>query len=54
MIYLVDIDNKRAKQELELLESKYSFELATSKSNLEECSKEIKNLKSEVRLTTYS
>lgn len=38
----------RAKQELEILENKYSFDLIDCKTNLEEFTKEIEILKSEV------
>lgn len=43
-----------AKQEIEILENKYSQDLATYKSNLEKCAKEYEDLKTEVNFTFFT
>lgn len=45
------MEKLRTKQEFDVLENRYSFDLIACKTNLEECTKEINNLKSEVNLT---
>lgn len=42
------MDKIRTKQELDVLENKYSLDLIACKIDLEECTKEIDNLMSEV------
>lgn len=44
----MSLEKIKAKQELEILENRYSYELNSYKINLEECTKEINNLRSEV------
>lgn len=44
----MNLEKIRAKQELENLENKYSFDLIDCKTNLEEFTKEVDILKSEV------
>lgn len=48
LIYFVNVDKIRTKQELELLENKFSLDLLTYKTNLEEFTTELENLKAEV------
>jgi len=43
----------RTKQDMEMLENKFSLDIATYKTNLQECSNEIENLKKEVILIFY-
>lgn len=44
----MNIERAKANEELDKLKNKYSLECNTYKTNLEECNKEIANLKSEV------
>lgn len=41
----------RTKQNFDVLENRYALDLTACKTNLEECTEEINNLKSEVNLT---
>jgi len=47
-MYLVNEEKIRSKQELEILENKYSLDLIACKTKLEESINQIENLKSEV------
>lgn len=53
-LYLANKDKMEAKQEIEILENKYSLDLATYKSNLEKCAKEYEDLKTEVNFTFFT
>lgn len=51
--FIVTIEKIRTKQDLEMLENKYSLDIVTFKTNLQECTNEIECLKKEVSLINY-
>lgn len=51
---LVNVEKMRAKQELEIMESRYSLDLITYRTKLEELNKEIEQFKAEVNFIFYT